>query len=347
VLGHLACDAFDQASNDEAVVNTRDSLLSILEERVHDVHAFTRSKVLQTWQSLVEAKAVPLAFLPSVTKSAVSRLDDKSANVRRNALALLRTLLQYNPYSGDLRVTEFQRSLAAVEKQLGYQLRPGDAALLRGDDAADDDDDDDDDNDKTKNDNDSAEKKAEEDQGAEANDDDEKDNDDDDDDDDNKEDKEEEIDEEAIEAAKIGAADEDDAMQSADDEAIAVDDDDNNNTDDNNNNNNTEQQQQQQQPEEPKVPKLSDAESAKLKAQRKYLRHSIRFIWTIEDAVERAAALLSSSTVSDVLEAIQFFVVANEFRVETARSGVRNLLGLVWSKEVNGLSCVWCMRWLI
>jgi condensin complex subunit 1 len=140
VLGHLARDAFDQseAAQDESLANTRDSLLSILEERVYDVNAFTRAKVLQTWQTLVEAKAVPLAYLPSVTRLTCGRLRDKSATVRKNALSLLRTLLQYNPYSGDLRETTFKRSLAAVEQQLGYELRPADRALL-GD--ADDDED--------------------------------------------------------------------------------------------------------------------------------------------------------------------------------------------------------------
>ena len=37
---------------------------------------------------------------------------------------------QYNPYSGDLRTQTFKRSLAIVERQLGYELRPDDRQLL-------------------------------------------------------------------------------------------------------------------------------------------------------------------------------------------------------------------------
>lgn len=54
VVGHLARDAFGSSQQDASLANTRDSLLGILEERARDVHAFTRAKVLQTWQSLVE-----------------------------------------------------------------------------------------------------------------------------------------------------------------------------------------------------------------------------------------------------------------------------------------------------
>lgn len=304
VLGHLARDAFDQseAAQDENLANTRDSLLSILEERVYDVNAFTRSKVLQTWQTLVEAKAVPLAFLPSVTRLTCGRLRDKSAIVRKNAVALLRTLLQYNPYSGDLRETTFKRSLAAVEQQLGYELRPADRALL-GD--------------------------ADEDEDEEV-----------------KKDDDEEIGESAEPVNESAAVDEPSAAEShvradaemnvndMNDELASaqgdVDVDADVDIDD------AAALAEAERLARGPVPaaSLSAADVAKLKAQRKYLRHSLRFIWQMEDAVVVVGKeLLGSSVTTDALEAIQFMVIALEFQLEPAKTAVRAMLALVWSKE--------------
>jgi hypothetical protein len=73
---------------------------------------------------------------------------------------------------------------------------------------------------------------------------------------------------------------------------------------------------------------------AKLKAQRKYLRHSLRFIWQMEDAVVVVGKeMLGSSVTTDALEAIQFMVIALEFQLEPAKTAVRAMLALVWSKE--------------
>lgn len=301
VLGHLARDAFNQseAAQDESLANTRDSLLSILEERVYDVNAFTRAKVLQTWQTLVEAKAVPLAYLPSVTRLTCGRLRDKSATVRKNALSLLRTLLQYNPYSGDLRETTFKRSLAAVEQQLGYELRPADRALLG---------DADDDEEEPKKEQEEEEKKKEE---AAT-------------------DVEEMLEDEPLAESHVRADaemninDASDELASAHgDDEVAIDDD-------------AAALAEAERLARGPVPaaSLSPAEVAKLKAQRKYLRHSLRFIWQMEDAVVVVGKeMLGSSVTTDALEAIQFMVIALEFQLEPAKTAVRAMLALVWSKE--------------
>ena len=80
-------------------------------------------------------------------------------------------------------------------------------------------------------------------------------------------------------------------------------------------------------------PSLSAEEVTKLRAQRKYLRHSLRFIWQMEDAVVVVRKeLLCSSSTTDALEAIHFFVAALEFQLEPAKEGVRAMLALVWHK---------------
>ncbi len=39
------------------------------------------------------------------------------------------------------------------------------------------------------------------------------------------------------------------------------------------------------------------------------------------------------STVTDVLEAVKFSVIAHEFQIASAPLGIQKLLALIWSKE--------------
>lgn len=90
---------------------TRDSLLELLLERVNDVNSFTRSKVLQTWKELAEAKAIPVKLYSMVAAIAIERLDDKISQVRKFSLQLLTSLLQNNPFGPTLRMTDFSDRL--------------------------------------------------------------------------------------------------------------------------------------------------------------------------------------------------------------------------------------------
>jgi hypothetical protein len=52
-------------------------------------------------------RCVPLDRMQAVTIATVGRLRDKAAQVRKNAIQLLTTMLQYNPYSPKLSLSEF------------------------------------------------------------------------------------------------------------------------------------------------------------------------------------------------------------------------------------------------
>lgn len=89
-----------------------DPLLDILLERAYrDINAFTRSKALQTWISLVEAKVIPNRLFPILANMAASRLDDKAAAVRKYAAQLLANLLQHNPFGPALHLSHFKSKL--------------------------------------------------------------------------------------------------------------------------------------------------------------------------------------------------------------------------------------------
>ncbi|GMF53352.1 unnamed protein product [Phytophthora fragariaefolia] len=82
--------------------STRDQLLSVLEDRTHDVNSFARGHVLKMWALLCEEGALPLHMLKNVTLMAVGRLQDKAAVVRRHSIHLLSLLLERNPFMGNL-----------------------------------------------------------------------------------------------------------------------------------------------------------------------------------------------------------------------------------------------------
>ncbi|CAN8063657.1 unnamed protein product [Agarophyton chilense] len=87
----------------------KDPLLQILLDRAHrDVHAFTRSKAMQAWISIANAKKVPIPLYPSLAEIATSRLEDKAVAVRKYAAQLLAALLQNNPFGPSLKRSHFE-----------------------------------------------------------------------------------------------------------------------------------------------------------------------------------------------------------------------------------------------
>lgn len=109
VLGAVVQKALTSENLTEEQKEQRDDCLNSLEEHILDCHAHVRSKVLQTWQRLCCEGAVPVARYGSLLAATVLRLEDKSANVRRQALHLLHTLLQNNPFAGKVRGIEIHR----------------------------------------------------------------------------------------------------------------------------------------------------------------------------------------------------------------------------------------------
>lgn len=77
----------------------RDDLLEHLIEHVSDVNSYVRSKVLHIWSDLETRHAIPLAWKLKVLQVGVERLEDKTATVRKNAITLLRLILESNPFS--------------------------------------------------------------------------------------------------------------------------------------------------------------------------------------------------------------------------------------------------------
>lgn len=64
-----------------------------------------------------------------------------------------------------------------------------------------------------------------------------------------------------------------------------------------------------------------------------FLQESVHFSKMITEAVPVVNALLMSKQAGDVSEAIDFFTTAHHFNIESAKTGVANMLMLVWSPD--------------
>lgn len=70
----------------------------------------------------------------------------------------------------------------------------------------------------------------------------------------------------------------------------------------------------------------------KLQLTRKYYLDAIRFIEIIHVASALVMQLLSSKNKSEVIEAMDFFVIIDAYKIRASRGGIRRMLRLIWTK---------------
>lgn len=88
----------------------RDDFLEDLLNHGMDVSAHVRSKVLQIWNHMKQHGSVPLAWQKKVLLLAVERLDDRATLVRKNALLLIKSFLETNPFASNVSLVIFSFS---------------------------------------------------------------------------------------------------------------------------------------------------------------------------------------------------------------------------------------------
>lgn len=65
---------------------------------------------------------------------------------------------------------------------------------------------------------------------------------------------------------------------------------------------------------------------------RKYYTDMLKFIEVVDDAADNVMLLLSAKNKSEVIEAMDFFVRINAYKIPNARNGIRRMLRLIWTK---------------
>ena len=259
VCGNLLADLSKQEERTETHKIQINAFFDTLEQRFLDTNPYCRCRAIQVYMKVCDLEQKFPKRRQNAAELATQSLQDKSSNVRRNAIKLIGKLVSSHPFSvmhgGELSYKIWTERLEVVEAQLNA-LKPAEEADAPG--------------------------------LAET------------------ADGQQEVDKELL----------DEATQMEDDSA-------------------PKQMTEEEMIEAAKKAQEDAATSeviGKLQLTRKYYIEALRFIEVVHEASEIACQLLSARNKSEVIEAMDFFVVIDAFKVETARLGIRRMLRLIWTK---------------
>ncbi|OZJ03310.1 hypothetical protein BZG36_02281 [Bifiguratus adelaidae] len=86
-------------------------------------------------------------------------------------------------------------------------------------------------------------------------------------------------------------------------------------------------------PEEQIIDGPSAEKYNQLRLLKRFHEDAIHFIQQLHEVVPIVARLLASKTKAEVLEAMDFLVTANNYKIEAAAAGIKNMLHLIWTKD--------------
>ena len=245
----------EQAENHKKQMN---AFFDVLEERFLDVNPYCRCRVLQAYGKISDLETKFPKRRQTATALAARSLEDKSSNVRRNAVKTLGKLISTHPFSvlhgGQLSYREWNDRLEAVDAEL-QKLKPPEVSPGL---------------------------------------------------------------DEKTEADKV-----DDNLLDEATEANAE----------------RPKEPQEMSEEEKQAVMENAAEDAatseavgKLQLTRRYYLEALAFINILHEATPAITQLLLSKNKSEVIESMDFFMIADAYRIETAREGIRKMLHLIWTK---------------
>ena len=259
MCGNLIADLSKQEERNENSKTQINSFFDILEERFLDTNPYCRCRNIQVYMRLCDLEQKFPKRRQAAAQLAARSLEDKSSNVRRNAIKLLGKLVSTHPFSvmhgGQLPFKEWDQRLQAVEAELNA-LKPPAGSPGLGENT------------------------------SQAN--------------------------TTVDAALL---DEPTMLEGDVKEAPAL----------------TEEQQAAALKKAQEDAATSEL-MTRLQLTRKYYTEAIRFIEVLHGASPTVCQLLSSKNKSEVIEAMDFFVVIDAYKVEAARTGIRRMLRLIWTK---------------
>ncbi len=127
VCGNMVADLSKQEDRGENHKSQLNAFFDVLEERFLDINPYCRCRTIQVYTKLCELDQKFPKRRQRAAELATRSLDDKSSNVRRNAIKLLGTLIKTHPFSvmhgGELNYSDWNARLDAVDAQLNA-LKP-------------------------------------------------------------------------------------------------------------------------------------------------------------------------------------------------------------------------------
>ena len=259
VCGNLIADLSKQEERNENSKTQINGFFDILEERFLDTNPYCRSRDIQVCMKLCDLEQKFPKRRQALAQLAARSLEDKSSNVRRNAIKLLGRLVSTHPFSamhgGQLSLQEWEQRLQAVEAELNALKPPAGSPGLA----------------------------------------------------DSNEHEGQNVDTALLDDATVIEGEAKEAAPMTDEEKAAA------------------------------LRKVTEEAATsetmtRLQLTRKYYSEALRFIEVLQEAAAIVCQLLSSKNKSEVIEAMDFFVIMDAYKVEAARTGIRRMLRLIWTK---------------
>lgn len=134
VCGNLLADLSKQEEKTETTKIQINAFFDTLEQRFLDTAPFCRVRAIQVFTKICDLEQKFPKRRQNAAELAMQSLQDKSSNVRRNAIKLLKKLVSSHPFSlmhgGTLAHREWVERLEAVEAQLDALKPPPDPPVL-------------------------------------------------------------------------------------------------------------------------------------------------------------------------------------------------------------------------
>ncbi|TFK21598.1 hypothetical protein FA15DRAFT_672413 [Coprinopsis marcescibilis] len=321
ILGHLITYLQTTLSTEADPEKAKKEIAGMFEhifERMLDNSSYVRTKVLSVLSKLCDVETKFPKQRLAMTSHAIIALEDKAASVRKVALSLLIKLMATHPWSvaheGMLNKEQFEEDYEKVRKDLAEVEKLGNA-VVGNNDGDEEEGEGEDDNDEGEDGESQKKRKKKQ----------------------RKDDDEMDVDEEGNE---IGG---DTDNEEEDEESMAVD-------------NDEDEGEEGARPKKKRnklksrksqlnVQALADEQAAvalmdpkevqRLVLTKKFLKEALHFIKAIEKAMNIIEKLLGSKNKPEVLESIEFFKVAHDLELASAKEGLRKMLHLIWTKDNN------------
>jgi condensin complex subunit 1 len=131
VCGNLVADLSKQTERSDNHKSQLNAFFDVLEERFLDINPYCRCRTIQVWVKLCDLEQKFPKRRQKVAELAARSLEDKSSNVRRNAIKLIGSLIKTHPFSimhgSQLNSKEWEARLEAVDAELNA-LKPPEGA---------------------------------------------------------------------------------------------------------------------------------------------------------------------------------------------------------------------------
>ncbi|KAG9853684.1 hypothetical protein KCU77_g6430, partial [Aureobasidium melanogenum] len=242
----------ERSENHKGQIN---AFFEVLEERFLDINPYCRCRAIQVYMKLCDLETKYPKRRQKAADLACRSLEDKSSNVRRNAIKLLAKLMETHPFAvlhgGQLSYSEWNSRLEVCEAEISALKPPQEAAGMV-------------------------------------------------------EQQEATVDEELLDDAT--------QMSPVKDKPAMT------------------EEQKQAAFEKAAAEAVTAEMMNKLTLTRRYYLEALKFIEVLHEASSIITQLLASKNKSEVIEAMDFFVIADAYSIEPARTGIRKMLRLIWTK---------------